>query len=53
MVIDGAVRDIEAIRKERFPVFARAVVPNAGGAEYVGEMNAAIQCGGVVVKPGD
>ncbi|PYV08966.1 MAG: S-adenosylmethionine--2-demethylmenaquinone methyltransferase, partial [Acidobacteria bacterium] len=53
VVIDGAVRDIEGIRKERFPVFARAVVPNAGGAEYVGEMNVPIQCGGVVVKPGD
>jgi 3-hexulose-6-phosphate synthase/6-phospho-3-hexuloisomerase len=53
VVIDGAVRDIEAIRKERFPVFARAVVPNAGGAEYVGEMNTTIQCGGAVVTPGD
>ena len=53
VVIDGAVRDIEGIRKERFPVFARAVVPNAGGAEYVGEMNVPIQCGGAVVKPGD
>jgi 3-hexulose-6-phosphate synthase/6-phospho-3-hexuloisomerase len=53
VVIDGAVRDMAGIRKERFPVFARAAVPNAGGAEYVGEINVPIQCGGVVVRPGD
>lgn len=53
VVIDGAVRDVEGIRRERFPVFARAVVPNAGGAEYVGEMGIPIQCGGMVVNPGD
>jgi RraA family protein len=53
VVIDGAVRDIEGIRRERFPVFARAVVPNAGGAEYAGEMGIPIQCGGMVVSPGD
>jgi 3-hexulose-6-phosphate synthase/6-phospho-3-hexuloisomerase len=53
VVIDGAVRDVEGIRRERFPVFARAVVPNAGGAEYLGEMGIPIQCGGLVVNPGD
>jgi len=53
VVIDGAVRDLAHIRIDRFPVFARAVVPNAGGAEYVGEQNIPIQCAGVVVKPGD
>lgn len=53
VVIDGAVRDIAAIRRSRFPVFARAVVPNAGGAEYLGEMNVAVQCGGQVIHPRD
>ncbi len=53
VVIDGAIRDIEGIRRERFPVFARAIVPNAGGAEYLGESGIPIQCGGVVVNPGD
>jgi len=28
-------------------------VPNAGGAEYPGELNISIQCGGVVIHPGD
>ena len=53
VVIDGAVRDIDDIRRDRFPVFARAVVPNAGGAEYVGELDVPVQCAGVVVNPGD
>src|SRR5438128_1113961 len=52
-VIDGAVRDLAGIRRDSFPVFARAVVPNAGGAEYAGEYNVPIQSGGVVVNPGD
>jgi RraA family protein len=53
VVIDGAIRDSAAIRRDRLPVFARAVVPNAGGAEYPGEVDIPIQCGGVVVNPGD
>jgi RraA family protein len=53
VVIDGAVRDVAAIRRDRFPVFARAVVPNAGGAEYGGALEVPVQCGGVVVNPGD
>ncbi|MBI2950136.1 MAG: RraA family protein [Verrucomicrobia bacterium] len=53
VVIDGAVRDRSEIRRDRLPVFARAVVPNAGGAEYAGEINIPIQCGGCVVQPGD
>ena len=53
VVIDGAIRDAALIRRERIPIFARAVVPNAGGAEYVGETGVPVQCGGAVVSPGD
>jgi len=53
VVIDGAIRDVAGIRRSRLPVFARAAVPNAGGAEYRGEIGATIQCGGAVVAPGD
>ena len=53
IVIDGAIRDLADIRKSRLPVFARAVVPNAGGAEYKGETAVPVCCGGVVVAPGD
>ncbi len=52
-VIDGAVRDVDEIRRIRFPVFATCIVPNAGEPKGFGEINAEITCGGVEVKPGD
>ncbi|MEP6539081.1 MAG: RraA family protein [Bryobacteraceae bacterium] len=53
VVVDGAIRDIAEIRRSRLPVFARAVVAGAGGAEYAGELNVTVSCGGIVVTPGD
>ena len=53
IVIDGAIRDSAEIAIDLLPVFSRAVVPNAGGAEYAGELNVAVQCGGLPVSPGD
>ena len=53
VVIDGAVRDIDDIRRLKFPVFARAIVPNAGEPKGMGEINAEISCCGQTVRPGD
>lgn len=53
IVIDGAIRDVALIKRDKLPVFARAAVPNAGGAEYRGEIGIPIQCAGAVVSPGD
>jgi len=53
IVIDGAVRDVEEIRRLRFPVFAKYIVPNAGEPKGFGELNTEIKCGGQEVKPGD
>ena len=53
VVIDGAIRDLYKIHRDKLPVFARAVVPNAGGAQYAGEINVPVQCGGAIVHPGD
>jgi 3-hexulose-6-phosphate synthase/6-phospho-3-hexuloisomerase len=53
VVIDGAVRDVDDIRKLGYPVFARAVVPNAGEPKGFGEINAEIRCCGQAVRPGD
>ncbi len=53
VVIDGAVRDVDEIRAMNYPVFASAVVPNAGEPKGMGEINAEITCGGQSVKPGD
>jgi regulator of RNase E activity RraA len=53
VVVDGAARDVAEIRQLKFPVFARAIVPNNGTAGYLGKINVPIQCGGVTVRPGD
>lgn len=53
-IIDGAIRDVAEIRKNRFPVFARGVIPIPGGKEIVDILNnGAVMCGGVQVSPGD
>jgi 3-hexulose-6-phosphate synthase/6-phospho-3-hexuloisomerase len=53
VVIDGAVRDVDDIRPLKFPVFAASIMPNAGEPKGLGEINAEIQCGSQVVRPGD
>ncbi|HHX99866.1 MAG TPA: RraA family protein [Methanothermobacter sp.] len=52
-VIFGAMRDIEAVYNLNYPVFSRAVVPNAGQPKANGETNITLECGGVKIKPGD
>ena len=53
VVIDGAVRDIDAIRERSYPVFARAVCAAGPHKGWRGRIGTTIQCGGVVVSPGD
>ena len=52
-VIDGACRDVEEIRKIKFPVICKGIVPNVGAVAGYGEVNVSIQCAGVAVSPGD
>lgn len=53
VVVDGAVRDRDALRGLAFPVFARAVTPRVGSNRRVGATQEDVVCGGVVVRPGD
>jgi 3-hexulose-6-phosphate synthase/6-phospho-3-hexuloisomerase len=53
VVIDGAVRDIDDIRKIKFPLFARNFTPTAGEPKGFGEINAPIEVCGRKVEPGD
>jgi 4-hydroxy-4-methyl-2-oxoglutarate aldolase len=53
IVVDGPVRDRTAVTRSGFPVFAASVTPRVGSNRRVGETQIAIQCGGVVVRPGD
>ena len=52
-VIDGACRDVEEIRRIRFPVICKGVVPNVGAIAGYGHVNVLVQCAGVAVSPGD
>ncbi|PWR69759.1 3-hexulose-6-phosphate synthase [Methanospirillum stamsii] len=53
VVIDGAARDIDDIRKMKFPIWVRALAPNAGEPKGFGEIGAEISCCGQTVNPGD
>jgi len=52
-VIDGACRDVSAVRKLGFPVFCTATVPNAGLPGGRGEVNVPIALGGQPIWVGD
>lgn len=52
-VIDGAVRDVGAIKKLRYPIFSKTIVPNAGSPKAEGKINIPIICGDVTVNPQD
>jgi len=52
-VIDGACRDVTEIRRLRFPVVCRGIVPNVAAVAGYGDVNVPVQCGGQAVNPGD
>ncbi len=53
VVIDGAVRDLDEINSLEFAVYARATCPAGPHKGFRGVHGIPIQCGGVVVNPGD
>jgi 3-hexulose-6-phosphate synthase/6-phospho-3-hexuloisomerase len=53
VVIDGAIRDVDDIRRMKFPAFARLATPAAGEPRGFGEMGVAVKAGGLEVVPGD
>lgn len=53
VVVDGAVRDVEALEELGLPVFARAVTPAGPFKHGPGHINVPVAIGGVVVRPGD
>lgn len=52
-VIGGACRDVEEIRRLRFPVICKGIVPNVASISGYGHVNVPVQCAGVPVHPGD
>src|SRR5437588_11761577 len=53
-VIDGLVRDVKKIEEVGFPVFAAGIKPvDSRGRGIVIDCNVRVDCGGVLVSPGD
>jgi 3-hexulose-6-phosphate synthase / 6-phospho-3-hexuloisomerase len=53
VVIDGAIRDVDAIRKLGFAAFARHLSPTAWEPKGFGEIGVPIKVAGRAVEPGD
>ncbi|WP_346353348.1 PilZ domain-containing protein [Azotosporobacter soli] len=53
LIIDGAIRDLGALKKMALPIYAAGVTPAGPYKDGPGEINVAVACGGVVVQPGD
>ena len=53
-IIDGYTRDVRLIEKMQFPVFSTGMYPvDSAGRSMVTDYNCTINCGGVIVQPGD
>ncbi len=52
-VIDGGCRDVEEIEELGFPLYARGINPGGTVKETLGMIGVPIQCGGILVNPGD
>jgi 4-hydroxy-4-methyl-2-oxoglutarate aldolase len=53
-IIDGLVRDLQKIEELAFPVFAAGSKPvDSRGRGLVVDYNVPVECGGIVVRPGD
>jgi regulator of RNase E activity RraA len=53
LVIDGAIRDVGALRQRAFPVYARGVTHRGPYKNGPGEINVPVTVGRMVVNPGD
>lgn len=53
LVVDGAVRDIAAIRRRAFPVYGVGTCPAGPHKSGGGQWGGSVSCGGAVVNDGD
>lgn len=53
IVVDGAVRDSDALRKMNIAIYAGGITPQGPYKDGPGEINIPVCCGGVTVNPGD
>jgi len=52
-VFDGAIRDVDAFEKHKFPCYARGVTMRGPYKDGPGAINVPISIGGMLINPGD
>lgn len=52
-VVNGCIRDVEALSEIDFPVYALGQNPNGPMKNGPGEINTPVVCGGMAIMPGD
>ncbi len=53
IIVDGCIRDAEAIAEMDIPIYAKGITPNGPYKNGPGEINVPVVIGGQVVNPGD
>jgi 3-hexulose-6-phosphate synthase / 6-phospho-3-hexuloisomerase len=53
VVVDGAIRDVDAVLEMGFPAFSRSTSSDAGEPKGLGEIGVEVKVGGQRVRPGD
>ena len=53
VIVDGTVRDSDALERLKLPVYSRGLSPNGCNKDGAGEVGAIVACGGVAVRAGD
>jgi 4-hydroxy-4-methyl-2-oxoglutarate aldolase len=53
VIVDGTVRDADALQKLTLPVYSRGLCSNGCNKDGPGEVGTIIACGGVAVRSGD
>lgn len=53
IVIDGAIRDVEAFRKANYPIYAKGITHLGPYKDGPGEINVPIEISSMIVNPGD
>lgn len=53
VIVDGLVRDVEAVREVGLPIYARGTTPKGPLHRGPGELGYPVSCGGLVVDSGD
>ena len=53
VVVDGAMRDLDALSQLSMPIYCKAITPQGPYKNGPGEIGVPVSCGGIVVFPGD